>query len=526
MRSGWDVLYNLWIEISPVDNTQPPILRLFGLTKGFPGVLALDQVDLELHAGEVHALLGENGAGKSTLIKLLSGVYQPDAGRIELNNHPVSIHSPRDAQRHGISLVPQDILMVPDLSIGRNILLGIEASGAHRGRLSESESDRVNGALSKVGARFDLETPARRLSVPELRLAQIARGLLHGGGILVLDEPTAVLSEVDAGHLLDRLEALRDSAQAILYVTHRLSEVVRLADRITILRDGRRVGAYMRGTLNREEMVRLIARDIATTPQSAPTDSFAAHDPAALAAPPRLQVDKLSAYPGFEAVSLVLMPGQILGIAGVQGSGHGQLLRAIGGIDPVDSGTLLLDGELLPTGTPTRSVRAGVLTVPADRRGAGIVPEMSLRANLALSGRVRAAVRRFGLRWHDAERTAMQQYIQDLSIRPPDPDSLIGRLSGGNQQKVVLSRVLEACPRLLLVEEPTQGVDVAAKAEIHALLRAVVRQKDCAVIVATSEFEELPGLADSVQVMRAGQLGQPIHGAEINYHRILEQALG
>lgn len=503
--------------------TESPILRLSGLTKGFPGVLALDAVDLDLHAGEIHALLGENGAGKSTLIKLLSGVYQPDSGAMKLYGHPVQMTSPREALRHGISLVPQDILMVPELSIGRNILLGIEAGGAHRGRLSETEADRVVGALGKVGARFDVETPAKQLSVPELRLAQIARGLLQGGSILVLDEPTAVLSEVDAGHLLDRLEALRDAGQAILYVTHRLSEVMRLADRITILRDGQRVGAHLRGELTREDMVRLIARDIATTPP--PAAPAVPRRPPATAAPPRLLVEALSAPPGFTSVSLTLPAGQILGIAGVQGSGHGQLLRAIGGIDPVASGTLMLDGAALPTGAPTKAVRAGVLTVPADRRGAGIVPELSLRANLALSGRIRSTVRRFGLRWHGAERGAMQSYIRDLSIRPANPDALIGRLSGGNQQKVVLSRVLEAGPRLLLVEEPTQGVDVAAKAEIHALLRAVVQQKDCALIIATSEFEELPGLADSVQVMRAGRLGPPIPGSEVTYHRILEQAL-
>jgi ABC-type sugar transport system ATPase subunit len=497
-------------------------LRLDGVTKRFPGVVALDKVDLDLHRGEVHALLGENGAGKSTLIKILSGVHAADEGDFLVSGAPVAVTTPKEALRLGITVVPQDILMVPELSIGRNILLGGEGLLARRGRLDKAERRIVAAALAKVGANFDADAKTSSLSVPRLRLAQIARALVRPGEIMILDEPTAVLSEPDAEHLIERLQQFRAEGKAVLYVTHRLSEVMRLADRITILRDGKRVGLFRRGEISRDEIVRLMAKDVA-----GPAGDAAA--PSAPAAPVRtgahLRVTDLSSGRRFFHVSLSVAPGRIVGIAGVQGSGHGHFLRAVAGVDPADAGEIRLGDESLPLGSVRRAVARGILLVPADRRGAAIVPQLSVRANLALSHRIRRAARRWGLRWPRAERAMTQDYIGRLSIRPPATETRIGALSGGNQQKVALARALEGDARALLVEEPTQGVDVNAKAEIHALLRRVARETGCPIIVATSEFEELIGLADEVHVMREGRIVTSFPGAEATYRRILENAL-
>jgi ABC-type sugar transport system ATPase subunit len=497
-------------------------LRLTAVRKQFPGVVALDGVDLQLRRGEIHALVGENGAGKSTLIKILSGVERPDAGHVEIAGVEATIHHPSDARRYGISTVPQDILIVPELSIGRNILLGFEGPAAARNKFSSEERRIVDQALAKVGASFDATTKARLLSVPHLRLAQIARALIHVGEIMVLDEPTAVLSEPDAEHLLNRLLAFRAEGKAILHVTHRLSEVMRLADRITILRDGRRVGHFLRGEIDRPEIVRLMTKvgnaeriHVGHVPSGEPNGN------------PKLalQVSHLTAEPWFADVSFSASPGEVIGIAGVQGSGHGHLLRAIAGVDEIDEGTVRIGRRSLRRGSIRQSFECGMLLVPADRRRAGIVPSMSVRDNIIFSGRVRKLCRRFGLRWPVHESAVAQYYARELNVRPLGIHVKTGNLSGGNQQKVVIARALEASASVLLVEEPTQGIDVGTKADIHMLLTNVARQKGCAVVVASSEFEELIGLADTIHIMRLGRLVQTLPGSTATYREILEHAL-
>lgn len=507
-------------------------LRLRGITKRFPGVIALDQVDLDLHHGEIHALLGENGAGKSTLIKILSGVHVADGGDFIVGRSRVAVSRPNEASRLGITVVQQDILMVPEFSIGRNILLGGEGNLANHGRLNAAERRTVAAALAKVGATYDPETRTSTLSVPHLRLAQIARALVRPGEIMILDEPTAVLSEPDAELLIERVMNFRSEGKAVLYVTHRLSEVMRLADRVTILRDGKRVGVYGHGELSRADIVRLMAKDIAQDARGgveSPTEQASAiaarADGAIDGARAHIQIIDLSSGRKFTRASLAASAGRIVGIAGVQGSGHGHFLRAVAGVDVPDGGEIRLDNQPLPLGSVRHAVQKGILLVPADRRGAAIVPSLSVRANLCLGDRVRDTVRRFGLRWPKNERTMATYYIDRLSVRPPRSEARIGTLSGGNQQKIAIARALEGHARILLIEEPTQGVDVGAKAEIHALLRRVAAERNCVVIVATSEFEELIGLADEIHVMREGRIVANFPGAEATYHRILENAL-
>ena len=498
-------------------------LRLREITKRFPGVTAVDRVDLDLYRGEVHALVGENGAGKSTLIKILSGVHAADDGDFLVAGNVVAVTKPSEASRLGITVVPQDILMVPEFSIGRNILLGWERGLARRCHLAADERRTVQAALAKVGATFDPDTKTSTLSVPHLRLAQIARALVHPGEIMVLDEPTAVLSEPDAELLMERVMQFRSEEKAVLYVTHRLSEVIRLADRITILRDGQRVGIFLRGDVSRADIVRLMTKDVAGGRPRVET----ALRPYSTAVEPRtrIQIRELSSGRRFTRASFTASAGRIVGIAGVQGSGHGHFLRALAGVDAADSGDILLNGHRLPLGSVRHAVQEGILLVPADRRGAAIVTSLSVRANLCLGDRVRRSVRRFGLRWPRDERTMAQHYINRLNVRPPDAEFRVGTLSGGNQQKIAIARALEGDARVLLIEEPTQGIDVGAKAEIHYLLRRVAAEKDCVVIIATSEFEELIGLADDIHVMREGRIVASFPGSEATYHRVLENAL-
>ena len=498
-------------------------LQLREITKRFPGVTALDRVDLDLYHGEIHALVGENGAGKSTLIKILSGVHLADEGGFFVAGKVVAVTRPSKSSRLGITVVPQDILTVPEFSIGRNILLGWEGGLARRGYLTANERRTVQAALAKVGATFDPDIKTSTLSVPHLRLAQIARALVHPGEIMVLDEPTAVLSEPDAELLMERLMQFRSEGKAVLYVTHRLSEVVRLADRITILRDGKRVGVFLRGEVARADIVRLMTKDVASGGADDDRGSRS-HSPAAKSRT-RIQIRELSSDRRFTRASLAASAGRIVGIAGVQGSGHGHLLRAVAGVDGADSGEILLNDRQLPLGSVRHAVQEGILLVPADRRGAAIVTSLSVRANLCLGDRIRRSVRRFGLRWPREERVMAQYYIKRLSVRPPYAEARMSGLSGGNQQKVAIARALEGDARVLLIEEPTQGIDVGAKAEIHSLLRRVAAEKDCVVIIATSEFEELIGLADDIHVMRDGHIAASFPGAEATYHRILENAL-
>ena len=423
------------------------VLRLQGVTKRFPGVSALDGVDLDLHRGEIHALLGENGAGKSTLIKILSGVHTADEGDFFVGESRVVVARPNEASRLGITVVPQDVLMVPEFSIGRNILLGGEGRLANRGRLSSEERRTVTTALAKVGASFDPDTKTSSLSVPHLRLAQIARALVHPGEIMILDEPTAVLSEPDAELLIERVMQFRSEGKAVLYVTHRLSEVIRMADRITILRDGKRVGLFLRGEVSRQDIVRLMTKDVAATGRDSEADLRGSQSGSGNSHR-QIQIRELSSGRRFSGANLTASSGRIVGIAGVQGSGHGHFLRTVAGVDAANGGEIVLDGHQLPLGSVRHAVQEGILLVPADRRGAAIVTSLSVRANLCLGNRVRRAVRRFGLRWPREERSMAQYYIDRLSVRPPYSEMRIGALSGGNQQKIAIARALEGDARV------------------------------------------------------------------------------
>ena len=507
--------------------------RLDGISKSFPGVKALDDVSLDVRRGEVHALLGENGAGKSTLVKILAGLIRPDSGHIRLDDAEVTFGGPRDAQRRGISYVPQEVQAVPDFSVGRNMLLGFEGPFDRKGKLSARDRQATREALDLCGASFSESAMAGQLSVPELRLAQISRTLLHPGDVILLDEPNAALSENDAAAMLERLHTLRDQQKAIIYVSHRLTEVLGIADRITVLRDGHAVGTFPRAELDKDKIVSLMTKD-STLGDHEPAGTVAALERVETAAQrarpvaatngkPLLEVDSLTSDPNLLDVTMSVGPGQIVGVAGVQGSGHGHLLRAIAGVDGYDRGRIAVGGQTLHPAVVRHAYRAGVVLVPADRRASAIVAGLSVRANLTLP--IHSTARRAGMRRIRRERQLAREYVDALGIRPANTEILAGNLSGGNQQKLALARALVSKPSVLLLDEPTQGIDVAAKAEILALIRQLVQDVGFGVVVASSEFEELLAVTDVIHVMSQGRLVASFPTEEADYERILHAAL-
>jgi ABC-type sugar transport system ATPase subunit len=500
-----------------------PLIQVFGLTKRFPGVSALTEVDFDLATGEIHAVLGENGAGKSTLIKVITGLEKPDAGRIHVNGFEVDIHGPRAAQRLGISLVPQDILVVPGLSIGRNILLGHERPFCRESKLTVREVEMVQVALMQVGAKFDHATPAARLSAPDLRLAQIARTLIRPGKIIVLDEPTAVLSEPDAELLLERLLSFRSLGKGIIYISHRLSEVMRIADRATVLRDGRRVAQFRSAEFDRGKLLSAMARLEATRSPAIRTPEGSGHQ--AVIGEVQLKVSGLCMTSRFENVGFSARAGEIVGIAGVQGSGHGHLLRGLSGLERWTSGEVELCKQKIAPGSVKEVCDAGLTFISADRRKSAIVPQSNLQDNLVLSPRSSRECRRFGFRLLLRERSLATRLMSELSINPPLLGCKSGTLSGGNQQKLALARTVGGDAKVLLLEEPTQGVDIRSKGEIHALIKRFAAEQDRAVVVASSEFEELLNLADIIHVMCLGRLVISFRRGEATYRKLLHHAL-
>lgn len=507
-----------------------PAARLDRISKSFPGVKALDDVCIDVRHGEVHALLGENGAGKSTLVKILAGLIRLDSGSIQIDDTDVVFRGPRDAQRRGISYVPQEVQAVPAFSVGRNMLLGFEGPFDRKGKLTSKERRLTRGALDRCGASFSESASAGQLSVPELRLAQISRTLLHPGDVILLDEPNAVLSESDASAMMQHLRLLREQQKAIIYVSHRLTEVLGIADRITVLRDGRAVGTFPRAELDKNKIVSLMTKDGKLVDHE-PPKPVTLRSPSAKATgmakattgEPLLEVDGLTREPNLVDVTLSVNPGQVVGVAGVQGSGHGHLLRAIAGVDGYDRGRVIVRGQTLHPALVRNAYRAGVVLVPADRRGSAIVSQMSVRANLTLP--MHSTASSGGIRRIRRERQLAREYIDAFGIRPPNTEILARNLSGGNQQKLALARALVSKPSVLLLDEPTQGIDVASKAEILALIRRLVQEHGFGVVVASSEFEELLAVTDLIHVMSQGRLVTTLVTDEADYERILHAAL-
>ena len=489
-----------------------PVLELHGISKAFPGVQALSGVDLDVRAGEIHALVGENGAGKSTLVKILAGLYAPDAGGIRLAGRSLHRFDPHAAGRFGIAVVHQHLGLFPSLSGLENLFAGdLPTIG---GRVDWRRVRREAAALlGELGIELDLGRPVGELSVAERQQIQIARALRRESQVLILDEPTAALGDRESAALFALLQRLREQGLAIVYISHRLEEIFRLADRITVLRDGARVATLEAAQTDRAHVVALmVGREVGE----------AVARPRVEVGAPLLQVRELSVTGAVHDVSFELHAGEVLGVAGLAGSGKEQLVRALAGMMRAQAGRVGAPGGPARPPSPPVAQRLGIAYVPGDRAGQAVVTGMNVRENTTLSVLRELSTLGFPRR---AEETALAQKLTaELDVRAASLEQPLATLSGGNQQKVAVARRLASEPRVLILEEPTQGVDIAARAGIHAIVRDLAAQ-GVAVLLVSSDLPELLALSDRVAVMREGRIAVTLAGEGATPEAVMQAAL-
>jgi rhamnose transport system ATP-binding protein len=493
----------------------PLLLDASSIAKSFAGVRALKGVSFDLRAGEVHALVGENGAGKSTLIRIISGAERADSGVLAVSGRPVAHMDPATARTLGIGVVYQQPSLFPHLTVAENIAMALEAGGAWRRVDWAERARRAAGLLARVGSSIDPGRLVETLSMPEQQIVEIAKALGADARIVLMDEPTASLTEREVDRLFDAVARLRGEGVGIIYISHRLDEVFAVADRITVLRDGETVGTSAASAIDRGRLIAMmVGREISAV---YPTRDVA---PGA----PLLDVRGLgSREAGIRDVTFTVHQGEILGIAGLVGSGRTELAETIFGLTPPDAGEILVRGTRLHPRTPGDAIRAGIGYVPEDRRRHGVVLDMSIAANASLASL--PAVSRAGLIDRGVERARAQEYVDRLRIKTPSVLAEVGTLSGGNQQKVALARWLSTSPSVLILDEPTQGVDVGSKAEIHALMQTLAA-RGLAVVMISSELPEVLGMSDRIAVMHKGTIRGVLTRAEATQPRVLALALG
>jgi ribose transport system ATP-binding protein len=489
------------------------LFEIRGVSKAFPGVRALEDVSLEVRGGEVHALVGQNGAGKSTLIKTLCGAHHPDRGEFVFNGERMRIGSPADARRLGIAVIFQEFSLVPYLNVAQNIFLGRERGSVpgivDRARV-HADARRV---LNTLGLDLDTRTPAHRLGIAQQQMVEIAKALSQDARILVMDEPTAALSDPEIARLFEIIRKLKRDGVAIVYVSHRLHEIFELADRITVLRDGRKVAEMLPGDARVDDLVRLmVGREVSTTYR---------HRFCETPGPVALDVQDLRAENGVRDVSLRVSAGEIVGLAGLVGAGRTEVVRAIFGADRVAGGRVQLHGEAFH-GSPVDSVGAGVGLVPEDRKAQGLALVRSVQDNLLVSGLRRL----FPDGWYRPGRASRVSgdLVARLGISTPSTRRLVKFLSGGNQQKVVIGKWLNAGSRLFIFDEPTRGIDVGAKAEVYRLMEQLVAD-GAAVLMTSSELPEVVSVCDRVYVMRDKTIVGELRRPELTEENILRLAM-
>jgi len=473
------------------------LLEMRGISKSFPGVQALRGVDLELKAGEVLAVLGENGAGKSTLIKMLGGAHRPDSGTIYVAGEVVHFHQPQHAQRCGISIIYQEFNLVPGLSARENIFLGREKSRYGLVR-AEEEARRARALFARLGVDIDPEAPCRSLSVAQQQLVEIAKALSLDARILVLDEPSATLTPPEVENLFVVLRELRTRGLGLIYISHRLEEIFQLADRVMVLRDGQSVGTRRINEVNRAQLIEMmVGRKL---DQEFPRRSAEIGED-------RLVVKNLCRRKKVRNVSFAIRRGEVVGLTGLVGAGRTEVARCLFGADRSDSGTVELDGQLIPLGDPRAAIRARIALLTEDRKGQGLVLGHTVRENFGLPNLGRLS--RYGVVNEEVERNALQGYIRSLRIRVPNTEQLARNLSGGNQQKVVLAKWLQRECEVVIFDEPTRGIDVGAKFEVYQLINELAGQGK-AILMISSDLPEVLGMSDRVLVMRAGRIAGEI----------------
>lgn len=495
--------------------TDTILLRATNISKSYAGVHALRSVGFELKAGEVHALIGENGAGKSTFIKIITGAVDRDSGEIEINGQLIMNNSPRLAKSLGVAAIYQQPALFPELSVAENLALGQEKAGLW-GRVDWSERHRrASELLARVGARIDPAAEAQDLSMPQQQLVEIARSLGAEARVLIMDEPTASLSEEDTQNLFRVIRELRGQGVGVIYISHRLEELPEIADRVTVLRDGSTIGTHLIKDVNRDELIQLmVGRELSAVFPKRTVELRAVV----------LELRNLGcSLASVVGVNLSVRAGEIVGLAGLVGAGRTEFARAIFGLTPADAGQILLRGKSVNIQSPAQAISLGIAYVPEDRRHHGVILDMAIRANITLAS-LAALAGRWSLDFR-REREIAADYTRRFAIKTPTTYAPVSSLSGGNQQKVALSRWLETKPSVLILDEPTQGIDVGAKSEIHALMSELAAQ-GVAILMISSELPEVLGMSDRIAVMRAGTIVGILNRADATQEKILGLALG
>jgi rhamnose transport system ATP-binding protein len=492
-----------------------PILEASDIRKSFGGVRALRGVSLELRPGEVHALVGENGAGKSTFIKILAGAVTPDGGTIQLNGEILQELTPTKSRALGISVIYQQPALFPDLTIAENIALARETGALWRPIQWRSRNAHAASLLERLGSPMKPQTVVSALSMPEQQLIEIAKALDADAKVVIMDEPTASLGEQDTQQLYRIVNDLRNSGAAVIYISHRFEELFALADRVTVLRDGESLGTFPMSNMTNQELIRLmVGRELETVfPKRH-------HEPGEYI----LEVSHLSCRSrDVYDVSLSLRRGEVLGMAGLVGSGRTQFAETLFGLSRADGGRVVLHGKRVDIRSPSRAVELGIAYVPEDRRRHGVVMDFPIALNTTLASLSKVSSN--GFLEFSKERRFASEYFERFRVKAPSVDTPVKNLSGGNQQKVSLARWLLTDPQILILDEPTQGIDVGAKSEIYALINELA-QRGLAILLISSELPEIIGLSDRVAVMHKGRVAGVLEAGKADAHSIMELALG
>lgn len=491
------------------------ILSMKGIYKSFPGVKALSDVSFSLRKGEVHALLGENGAGKSTLMKVLGGIYIPEEGEISINDNVVDICDVHTSQSFGISIIHQELVLVPYMTIGENIFLGKEPL---KGKFKFVDFSYINRESQKILDSFELGIKSddliASLSVAQQQMVEIAKALSVDSNIIVMDEPTASLTHKETDQLFSLIEELKRNGKSIIYISHRMEEIFKISDRVTVLRDGLYIGTQETKKTNEQELIQMmVGREL---------DEFFEHKKYK-SGDEILKVENLCREGVFKNISFSLCKGEILGISGIVGAGRTELARALFGIDSYDSGTIYLDGTPVEIQDPVTAIAKGIALVPESRKEQGLVMSEAVGFNMTLQV-LPSFIKNIRVN-KKKEENLIQKYINKLSIKTPTSETLIDSLSGGNQQKVVIAKWLATNPKILILDEPTRGVDVNAKMEIYNLMNTFAQQ-GFAIILISSELPEILNMSDRVLVMFHGEIKTELSREKISQETIMHYATG
>ena len=503
---------------------RTPLLRMTGINKTFPGVKALDDVHITVYGGECLALLGENGAGKSTLMKILSGVYQPDSGEIAFDGEVVTLSSPRQAKALGFSIIYQEFNLMPNLTVAENVFIGREPNSGGFVNRRQMEDD-TRALLKRLGVSLDPRATVRDLSVAEQQMVEIAKALSTNAKLVIMDEPTSALTDREVDSLLDIVNNLKTQGLGVIFITHRLDELAPIGDRVTVLRDGRNAGEMPMAEASPEAIVRMmVGRNIADLYEK----TGATYDPAA---PYVLEVRGLSRTGSAQDATQIVLhdvsfgvrAGEIVGLAGLVGAGRTEVARSIFGADRFDRGEILIDGQPVVIATPRDAIRHGLGLVPEDRKQQGLVLNLAVRENIALPSLDKMV--RLGFVQSREEQNLARRFVDALRIRTPSLEQQVINLSGGNQQKVVIAKWLALQPKVLILDEPTRGIDIGAKAEVHSLIAELAKQ-GVAVLMISSELPEILGMSDRILVMHEGHIVADVPRAAATEEVIMRYATG